>query len=80
MKKPHEYLEPLTFNPNTLGEEVIEIIKQVQLDTIETTCKRCAEEARGNIYNIPGPGTLQRVSIDKGSILKVADKMKEKLE
>ena len=45
MKTPEEYLENLTFNPNTLAEEVIEIIKQVQKETWNEAIDKAAESA-----------------------------------
>ena len=35
-----------------------------------------AENATGNIYNIPGPGNLQRFSINENSILQIKDWIK----
>ena len=77
MKKSKEYLELLTFNPHTLTEEVLNIIKQVQLDTIEETCKFCAENARmGNTEN----GIYTVFEVSKQSILDCADILKKELE
>ena len=45
MKTPEEYLENLTFNPNTLAEEVIDIIKQVQKETWNEAIDKAAESA-----------------------------------
>ena len=45
MKTPKEYLENLTFNPYTLSEEVIEIIKQVQQETWNEAIDKAAESA-----------------------------------
>ena len=70
--------EPLT------QESVIEVIKNAQIEAIEETCKRCSIEARisydysdcGNTGSEYPPSP----KVDKISILKVADKMKEELE
>ena len=35
-----------------------------------------AKNATGDVYNIPGPGDLKRVSINKGSILQIKDWIK----
>ena len=51
MKTPEEYLENLTFNPNTLAEEVIEIIKQVQKETWNEAIDRADEEAEVEIID-----------------------------
>ena len=50
MKTPEEYLENLTFNPNTLEEEVIDIIKQVQKETWNEAIDKAAENADADVY------------------------------
>lgn len=59
--------------------EVLRLIKLAQLETIEETCRICAEKATGSVYNIPGPGDLKRVSINKQSILNCAEILKKEL-
>ena len=74
-----------------------EIVVRAQINAIEETCKRCAEEAEVKAQykrNLKGSryrtwkdesevdlfSTTQKYSVNKQSILKVADKMKEELE
>jgi hypothetical protein len=84
MKKPKEYLERLYITkdgePESIHdsvENVLDVLKQIQLDAVEATCKRCAEEAMlGNTEN----GIYNVLEVSKDSILKVADKMKEELK
>ena len=71
--------------------EMLELIKQAQLDAIQTTVKNCAEEADANVefigwlnenkevYNIQ-EGQDYEVRVIKSSILNVAEKRKEKLD
>lgn len=85
MKKAEQYLKEYVGRryPNTdyNSEEVdiMEAIKQAQIDAIEETCRICAEKATGSVYNIPGPGDLKRVSINKQSILNCAEILKKQL-
>jgi hypothetical protein len=98
MKKLKEYLESLYITkdgePESVHdsvENVLDVLKQIQLDAIEATCKRCAEEADADFeplgwlaeqhMNTPFiEGEDYEVSIIRASILKVADKMKEELK
>ena len=82
MKTPEEYLENLTFNPNTLAEEVIDIIKQVQKETWNEAIDKAADSADADInfigwlsenleyYNIQ-EGQDYEVYVLKQSILKL---------
>ena len=103
MKKTTEYLEKLYITqdgePKSVHdsvENILDVFKQIQIETIETTCKRCAEEAEVKAQykrNLKGSryrtwkdesevdlfSTTQKYSVNKQSILKVADKMKEEL-
>ena len=45
MKEANEYLGILTFNPNTLTDEVVEIIKQAQVDAWNDALDKAAESA-----------------------------------
>ena len=45
MKEANEYLGILTFNPNTLTDEVVEIIKQAQVETWNEALDKAAESA-----------------------------------
>ena len=45
MKEANEYLGILTFNPNTLTDEVVEIIKQAQVDAWNEALDKAAESA-----------------------------------
>lgn len=100
MKKPEEFISisKLSFKSKTLQIEIIkEWIKAVQIDAIEETCKRCAEEAVTKSFKLSKHSKTPRwkvvkdeevdlfsydfkTEVDKQSILKVADKMKEELE
>jgi hypothetical protein len=60
-------------------DRVLNAIKAAQIDAINDTVKLCAERTTGNIYNVPGPGSLQRVSIDEQSILNYAKILLDKL-
>lgn len=80
MKKLKEYLESLYITkdgePKSVHdsvENVLDVLKQIQLDAIEATCKRCAEV----IDTCEGQSSFCWENDTK--ILKVADKMKEEL-
>lgn len=49
MKTPEEYLDYLTFNPHTLAEEVIGIIKRVQKETWNEAIDKAAENGECKI-------------------------------
>ena len=75
MKKPEDYLELFTFNPNTITEEALSMIKQVQIDAIKETCEVCANGLRqtasqwnSDYYN------------EKNKIMLVAAKLIKELE
>ena len=57
-------------------EEVVRIIKQIQLEAIDETVKMCAENVRINDDTFEG----FFAEIDYNSILQVADKLKKELE
>jgi len=98
MKKTTEYLERLYITqdgePKSVHdsvENILDVFKQIQIETIETTCKRCAEEAEANFeplgwlaeqhMSIPFiEGEDYEVPVIRTSILEVTDKMKEELE
>lgn len=99
MRKLKEYLESLYItkdgepeNVHDSVENVLDVLKQIQLDAIEATCKRCAEEGTVEVadyeelsiealpVNDGRTVILPIYGVDVDSILKVADKMKEELE
>ena len=76
MKTPEDYMAYV----ETTDEQVLELIRQVQIDTIDYTVKRCAEEAKvmydfGHVSYHESDG----YEVKKQSILNVADKIKEEL-
>lgn len=88
MKTPKEYSERFEFEEeviifnwikNATKDDLLNIIKQVQIDTIKETCKRCAEEAD---WDDLGDGDLHgaNIVIVESSILNVADKLIKELE
>ena len=86
MKKIEEYIdENYNLNKDEDGNEVFfkwevrDIIKQVLVDTIEYTVKRCAEEAKIEYIPEDGCATGDYYDINKQSILNVADKIKEEV-
>ena len=73
-----------------IRKEIKKVIRQVQIDTIEATVERCAEEAKfritenalieeGELYDMYDDG-VYTYSISNNSILNVAIKIKEELE
>ena len=71
-------------------DEILNAIKQAQIDAIEATAERCAEEAvfkitenalieEGSLYDYYDDG-VYTYRVDSDSILNVADKMKEELK
>ena len=90
MKKIEEYInENYNLNKDEDGNEVFykwevrDIIKEVLVDTIEYTVKRCAEEAKvttedGNWIDLDDVLTRdgENIKIDEQSILNVAEKIK----
>lgn len=87
MKKPEKYLKnKIPFNENGgYGKDtVLEIIKQVQIDTIDTVVNLCAESQAkfDNKYEVL-PKNVTRLRLyeasDYTNILKVADKLKKEL-
>ena len=72
MKKATEYLKELNyenFNDEVDIDDAISIIKQAQIDAIETTVKRCAEEAKMShkYYPKEGKGNYKKYCEFKGS-------------
>ena len=83
MKKIEEYIdENYNLNKDEDGNEVFfkwevrDIIKEVLVDTIDYTVKRCAEEADVDSDYCSDCNSI----IDEQSILNVADKIKEELK
>lgn len=91
MKSAKEYLIGCEHDGSYIPvNEVLRIIKTVQIDAIEATCKRCAEEAEADFeplgwlaeQHMSSPfieGEDYEVPVIRTSILEVADKMKEEL-
>ena len=103
LKSAEEYLERFDFYTdevtdvgsfewieNASKEELIGIIKKIQLETIQTTVENCAEEAKfsitenaliedGELYDYYDDG-VYTYSISNSSILNVANKMKIELD
>ena len=80
MKKPEDYLELFTFNPNTITDEALSIIKQAQIDAIKETCKRCSDEAEMTGISYGNDKSITDYEVDKDSILSVADKLIKEIE
>ena len=72
MRKPEEIIKKYnSFIVAATEEEAIRVIRQIQIEAIEETVKKCAENACG----------LHCTDyVDKQSILQVADKLKKELE
>ena len=72
MRKPKEIIKKYkSFIVAATEEEAIRVIRQIQIEAIEETVKKCAENACG----------LHCTDyVDKQSILQVADKLKKELE
>ena len=84
LKKAKEYLTENFFDildPEFDFALVESIIKDVQLDTIDYTVKKCAEnaESKTETYCSPNRDNWGH-SVDKDSILNVAKKIKEELD
>ena len=60
-------------------DEILNAIKQAQIDAIEATAERCAEEAKLKGYVAYSDKNESYIKVDKQSILNVATKMKEEL-
>lgn len=99
LKSAEEYLEENYFTDFFLREElscdeirdkIKKVIKQAQIDAIQTTVERCAEETKiritknalieeGDLYDIYDDG-VYTYSISNSSILNVATKMKGEIK
>lgn len=94
MKKAHEYLDKIEsvefnqsddiFHRNLVVEE---LIKRIQLETIEETCKVCSENAKTKVTKILADDIKEGENayifvdtIDKESILNCAEILKKELE
>ena len=82
MKKAEDYLINM-LQPFYRGE-LIEVIKQVQIDTIKETCQVCADNADADYIVIDcfdrTTGEDIEAYVIKSSILEVADKLIKELE
>lgn len=84
MKKPEDYL--LKYNckhPDDvalLGSRVIELIKQAQIDAINTTIYLCVDEAKSTYIANKSIGDTDIITIvDKQSLINVGEKLKQNL-
>jgi hypothetical protein len=95
MRKAEEYWNKVSLPFHVLDivkSKILEAIRAAQIDAIEETCKRCAEESiveivdheELSIETLPANDgktvILPIYGVDEDSILKIADKMKEELE
>ena len=95
MRKAEEYWNKVSLPFHVLDivkAKILEAIRAAQIDAIEETCKRCAEESivevvdheELSIETLPANDgktvILPIYGVDEDSILKIADKMKEELE
>jgi hypothetical protein len=71
MIKPEDYLKDFIIEPNF--EEIEELIKKVQYDTITETISKCISHAKGylQINGVP--------SVSQGSLLDVENKLKKEI-
>lgn len=81
MRKPEEYYVEIVKHSafNDFGKfqkDVLNAIKQAQIEAIDETVKMCAENVRINDDTFEG----FFAEIDYNSILQVADKLKKELE
>ena len=82
MKRTIEYCDELV---NDKSRTYYEIVKQIQIDAIDTTVKRCAEKAeikdtKVNYTGVRAGGYYIVKEIDKQSILQIAEQLKKELE
>jgi hypothetical protein len=71
MIKPENYLKDFIIEPNF--EEIEELIKKVQYDTITETISKCISQAKGylQINGVP--------SVSQGALLDVENKLKKEI-
>lgn len=84
MKKPEKYFEDFCLPSNDdllrVKYDVLLLIKQVQIDAIKETCKRCSDEAEMTGISYRNDKSITDYEVDKNSILSVADKLIKELE
>ena len=84
MKTPKEWVEEELSGEPLTQESVIEVIKMIQEETIEETCKVCAEKADAKIITEWSGNTGSEYCddyavVDKQSILNCAELLKKEL-
>jgi len=86
MKKAEEFIDisKLSFKSKTLQIGIIEEwVKQAQLDAIEEAVKRCAESAKTHCRYQSDEWGMNRAmthSVNRESILKVAEQLRKEIE
>ena len=84
MKKAEDYFDIMSILIYMDCDEhrdcAYKLIRMVQQDTIEETCKRCAEEAEMTGISYGNDKSITDYEVDKQSILSVADKLIKELE
>ena len=92
MKKISDYFEGISlevkydngYNIIINREDLYNVIKQIQIDTIKSTVQACADNAEADITFVGNPydpkDDSYEVYVIKSSILEVADKLIKELE
>ena len=75
-----EILDIAVMNSSYCRNILIKVIKQVQIDAIKETCKRCSDEAEMTGISYGNDKSITDYEVDKKSILSVAAKLIKELE